>query len=390
MTNLELFKALSNVSSDNLSGAEELQNTTHVRVSCKRPMKQAVLIAALIALWLLLMGCAIIYARWSSGLEDWFHPTDTIRQQAEQSGLSVIYPQDQNKDDGLSATDQGITVSVKQTIVDRWRAKIVLKIEGFELPDGVEPCFYGERPTLDGNAEFWGSSSHHFYDGIVQNESGEYVYKNGEPVKEGHYSMEEFSDYSFVTGRYYLPDGSLELTLSYEFNDTSGANLGKILNLSFTGFGKETDLGKAITEREQLVSGSWKLSIPLNGTAQTIEIAPNTTLNEDGMTLLKATIGQMSGQIELKLTTYYAGLESDEGLNPSLVGIRLKDGSFVQVATGGSYYRDRDNLIYIIEYRNFNEIIDLSQVDALAFQSGWENDSAGKPTIPVYQYISVS
>ena len=96
MTNLELFKALSYVSSDNLSGAEELQNTTHVRVSRKRPMKQAVLIAALIALWLLLMGCAIIYARWSSGLEDWFHPTDTIRQQAEQSGLSVIYPQDQN------------------------------------------------------------------------------------------------------------------------------------------------------------------------------------------------------------------------------------------------------------------------------------------------------
>lgn len=55
-------------------------------------------------------------------------PRNTIRQQAEQSGLSVIYPQDQIQEDGLSATDQGITVSVKQTIVDQWRASIVLKI----------------------------------------------------------------------------------------------------------------------------------------------------------------------------------------------------------------------------------------------------------------------
>lgn len=101
--------------------------------------KKIWLIAAVIALTLLLVGCAIIYARWSSGLEDWFRPSNTIRQQAEQSGLSVIYPQDQIQEDGLSATDQGITVSVKQTIVDQWRASIVLKIEGFELPDGVRP-----------------------------------------------------------------------------------------------------------------------------------------------------------------------------------------------------------------------------------------------------------
>lgn len=352
--------------------------------------KKIWLIAAVIALTLLLVGCAIIYARWSSGLEDWFRPSNTIRQQAEQSGLTVIYPKDQMEEECLSAADQGITVSVKQTIADQWRASVVLKIEGFELPDGVQPCFYGERPTLDGNAEFYGSAGYHFYDGIVINESGESVYKNGEPVKEEHYPMEEFSDSSFVVGRYYLPDGSMELTLSFDFIDTSGTNLGKTLNLSFTGFGKETDLGKAITDQEQLVWGSWKLSIPLNGTAQAIEIAPNAPLNEDGMTLLKATIGQMSGQIELQLTAYYAGLESNEGLHPSLAGIRMKDGSFVRVAEGGSYYKDRDNLVYVQEYRNFNEIIDLSQVEALAFQSGWEKDADGKPTIPVYEYIPVS
>lgn len=68
----------------------------------------------------------------------------------------------------------------------------------------------------------------------------------------------------------------------------------------------------------------------------------------------------------------------------------MKDGSFVQVAESSLYYKDRDNLVYVQEYRNFNEIIDLSQVEALAFQSGWEKDPAGKPTIPIYEYIPVS
>lgn len=61
MTNLELFMALGNISSENLSGAEELQNKPCVRTNHKMQMKRAVLIAAVIALTLLLVGCAVVY-----------------------------------------------------------------------------------------------------------------------------------------------------------------------------------------------------------------------------------------------------------------------------------------------------------------------------------------
>ena len=54
----------------------------------------------------------------------------------------------------LSASDQGITVSVKQTIVDKWNACIILKIEGFALPEGVQPCFYGDPPLLTAMPNF--------------------------------------------------------------------------------------------------------------------------------------------------------------------------------------------------------------------------------------------
>lgn len=61
MTNLELFAALSGISMENLSRAEELQNRPSVRRSRKMNIKRAVLIAALIALMLLLVGCTVAY-----------------------------------------------------------------------------------------------------------------------------------------------------------------------------------------------------------------------------------------------------------------------------------------------------------------------------------------
>ena len=61
MTNLELFIALGGISAENLSGAEDLQNKPCVRKTRKMPIKRAVLIAAVIALMLLLVGCAVIY-----------------------------------------------------------------------------------------------------------------------------------------------------------------------------------------------------------------------------------------------------------------------------------------------------------------------------------------
>ena len=61
MTNLELFMALGNISSENLSGAEELQNKPCVLTNRKVKMKRAVLIAAVITLTLLLAGCGIAY-----------------------------------------------------------------------------------------------------------------------------------------------------------------------------------------------------------------------------------------------------------------------------------------------------------------------------------------
>lgn len=61
MTNLELLRALGGVSTENLAGAEKLQWPEAVPVKHKIPVKRALLIAAVIVLLLLLVGCAAVY-----------------------------------------------------------------------------------------------------------------------------------------------------------------------------------------------------------------------------------------------------------------------------------------------------------------------------------------
>lgn len=61
MTSLELFRAMGGVSTENLAQADALQRMEQRPVRRRHSVKQAALIAAVIALLLLLVGCAAVY-----------------------------------------------------------------------------------------------------------------------------------------------------------------------------------------------------------------------------------------------------------------------------------------------------------------------------------------
>lgn len=346
----------------------------------KRPPK-LLLIAAIIAAMLLLMGAAI-YTRWTLSMQNYYNPSESAKQQAKKSGLSVMYEKSK-PDDGsvLTTTDQGITVSVVQSIVDQSRAQIVLRVEGFTPPEDymIHPEVWMEVPaTLDGNEHFWGSAGEKFDDGIIKNNDGEYVYRDGTPVEE--------NPEGFWKGRYIKDDGSMELVISYHFQDTSGANLGKEFQLHLTGFGIRTDVGKADTTYEKLVDGRWDLRWILKGSDDAIKIEPNVRLS-DNVTLIQAEIGQLTVKTLYRTDTYWDGWKTLESLTPGLAGIKLKDGTLIQCYSGSEGYQDQENLIYFVESHTFQGMVDMDQVEALAFYDGWEKDGAS--TIPVYKFIPV-
>lgn len=354
------------------------------------PTRKLFLIAALIAAMLLLMGAAT-YTRWSRSMQNTYHPSESQRQQAEQSGLSVRYQETESGEAGteaasqegsiLSATDQGITVSLVQTIADSREVHIILRVEGFEPPEGYEItpyAFEGEQATLGGRDDFWYSSGMDFDDDIVYQGGGKYTYTDGTPVDEQD---------GLQMGHYRRSDGSMEVDVWYRLNSDAEELLGQEYQLHLTGFGTSTYVGKADATFETLVEGHWDLKFPLKAENTNIQFQPNVRLS-DNVTLTDVEIGQITVKAKYITDTYWSGWEQLEFLSPALAGVVLKDGTLIPVLSTTEGYPNPDELIYTADYGTMGAMIDLSQVKALAYRVGEETAADGSRT-PVYQYVPV-
>lgn len=383
MNGKDLFRGLSYISRKYIDEAEhdtisDGKGAYEAPGSGKRLIHKSLLIAAVIATMLFLMGAAV-YTHWSGSMQHRYNPTENAKQQAEKTGLSVMYEESKPEDGStLSATDQGITVSLVQTLVDPSIAQIVLKVEGFTPPEDfkVEPWAWMDTPaTLGGDEHFWSSFNFRFDNGIIQNDTGEYIYTDGTPVEEiveGEYQE------IFRKGRYIKEDGSLELVLWYAFADNSGAYFGKEMELHFTGFGTNTSVGKADADFEKTVDGHWDLRFPLNGSNESIQASPNMRLS-DNLTLTKAEIGQTLIKAWYKTDNYWSGWEQMEPLDPDLKGVKLKDGTLVKFYPGTNGYEDQDELIYFSEYRIMDAMLELDQVESLVYHDQKNNTDIDVP-----------
>ena len=342
----------------------------------------AILLAAALAV-MMLTGAAV-YTRWSQSAENRYKPTQQIKEQAEKSGLSVMLEEtkgSENPNEVLSVTDQGITITAVQTIVDKYGAELTFRIEGIDLPEDRAPEVWPEV-TIDGDPFFYSSQGGAFYDGTTRNEDMEWVYvSNGEPVK---YRNDKY--HSAILD-YVLDDGSLEYTHYISFLETDGRYFGKEIEMKFSYVGVATE--KTAPE-ERLVEGDWTLRWILTGTSDCITIAPNTKIGDSDVILLDAEIGQKTIRARYKVDDYWEGWNELVTLPQAVCGVRMKDGSqhFCYATTTG--FEDQENMIYFTESNMFDAILDVSQVDSLLFHKGWEKDADGKPTIETFYYIPVS
>ena len=307
------------------------------------------LIAAIAAAMLLLMGAAA-FTRWSSSLQTYYTPSQSAKEQAEQSGLSTRYEcAEPDGNDKITASDQGITVTVAQTIVDKSQAQIVLRVEGFTPPEGdeIQPEVWMNPTALDGDFHFHSDRGTHFTEGS---------------------------------------DGSLELWLVYHFLDVSGSNLGKEISIHLTAFGTKPTAGNSGADVEKLVEGDWELRWTLRGSDDVLKTAPEKRLS-DNVTLLEAEIGQLSISALYRTDTCR---DDGEALVPALAGVTLKDGTLIPFQSYDEGHQDPERLLYRVEYRSYGGgMVDMAQAEALAYRVGWEADASGALTVPVYQYVPI-
>lgn len=341
-----------------------------------------VLAAALI---MATLTAAAVFTRWSTTAQTRYNPSQDVKEQAEKSGLSVMLEKNkgtENPNEVLSVTDQGITITAVQSIVDNYRAEITFRIEGFDLPEDEAP-FVWPTVTIDGDLFFYGSQSGGFYDGTTHDENGNWIYAStGEPVR----SRDD--EFQSVILDWVADDGSMEYTHYISFLETDGRYMGKEIVFTFNSIDIQghKKAGPSIPQ----VEGNWELKWTLTGTSDSITITPNAKIGDSGVILLDAEIGQKTIRARYQVDDYWEGWDELVTLPQAVYGVRMKDGSEHICGGGTSGFEDQERMIYFTESDIFDAILDMSQVESLMFHKGWELDANGKPTIQTFYYIPVS
>ena len=379
MTGKDMLKGIQNLDADLIEEAEfgKFQKN---RAGISGKKKLLFLLAATLIMGT--MTAAAVYTRWSTTAQTRYNPSQDVKEQAQKSGLSVMLEETKGKENPnevLSVTDQGVTITAVQTIVDNYHAEIIFRVEGFDLPEDKLPATW-PTVTIDGDEHFGGSQSGWFFEGTTRNEEGKLVYaSNGQPVQsdeDGNLILDYVAD-----------DGSLEYTHYITFDEADGRWLNKEIVVTFHSINVQSD--QKAEKDEPLVEGNWELKWTLTGADSNIKISPNAKIGDSDVILLDAEIGQKTIRARYQLKDYWEGWEELVTLPQAVYGIRMKDGSeyFCGGGTGG--FEDQENMIYFTEFDIFNAILDLSQVESLMFHKGWEKDENGELTVQTFYYLPI-
>ena len=349
----------------------------------KRSGRKLMIVALATTMLLATLTGAAVFTRWSTTAQIRYNPSEDVKEQAEKSGLSVMLEETkgaENPNEVLSVTDQGITITAVQTIVDNYHAEIIFRIEGFELPEEELPHVW-PVVSIDGDKHFGGGQSGWFYDGLTTNENGETVYaSNGLPVQsdeEGCLILDMVAN-----------DGSLEYTHYISFAETDGRYIGKEIVCSFQSvdFQSHEKAGMPIPQ----VEGNWELKWTLRGTSDSITVTPNCKIGDSDVILLDVEIGQKTICARYQLKEYWEGWDELAEFPQRVLGVRMKDGSEYRCGAGTSGFEDEEKMLYFTEWDIYDAILDISQVESLMFHKGWDLDAEGKPTIQTFYYIPVA
>lgn len=352
----------------------KLINETNPKLRSGSKRKTLVLILAA-AIALVTFTGAGVYTRWSRTAQHRYTPSEEIKAQAEDSGLSEILEEKKE----LSVTDQGITVTAVQSLIDEEGGEITFRIEGLEVPDGRFPAtdFENFTITIDGSPFFKDIAGAGFFDGTTFNEKGERVYAyDGKPVE-----SDESAPYQPVILKPVAPDGSLEFTYYFHKSDKFGELNGKEICVTFTAFGLESE--QKLGDPEFTKKGNWTLKWKISASSNYITVKPNAKIGDSDVRLLEARIGELSIHTTYQLQEELEGFDEMAFLPEAVQGVRLKDGSEYICVPSSEGYVDREKLIYFVDATMYNGILDLKQVESLMFHKGWDGDTETFYYIPV-------
>ena len=232
MTGKDMLQGIQNLDAELI---EESEFGTFGRGKARGFGKKKLLLILAAALIMATMTAAAAITRWTATMQYGDNGGTTqqiseqVKKQAEQSGLSATPTETKDgKKKAVSATDNGITVTLAQTLMDQYGGRAIFRIEGLQLEEGQAPWAWWDY-RVDGEVMpmSWGA---HFFDGVLWDADHNPTYaKNGQPVPRVGEDQQLLLDYQ-------LADGSIEVSIDFAFSPDESM-FGKEMAVTFTGFG---------------------------------------------------------------------------------------------------------------------------------------------------------
>lgn len=324
----------------------------------KIPAKRLFLVAAAVMLGAggVTAGAAA-YMRWSKTASEGMLASEETQKKMEETKLAVPV----NKSD----TQNGVTVTVSQTIVDSYYAHIIFKVEGYDAGEGKQPFFETDTVVVDGydpwkdpydEKRHFGSGGD-WYNGVTMGEDGRAVrISDGKPLDE----IEDYQD------NYKLEDGSYEYRLTLTHTADKDYFMGKPIHLELH------NLGTA--EKEDLtnvIDATWSFDWVLEGSPEKKEYDLNASIGDTGVTVKHVEISPISLNVTYDFPKkIYNKMDNSSGMLFFPDGVRLKDGTelkTIYLGPGTNGYISENE--YFIAFP-VDRILDTDEIDALLVRKG--------------------
>lgn len=320
--------------------------------------------------------CAAAYIQWSKGLETQLQVTEDQKQMLEEEQIAVPV--------NISVTENGITVTVLQTIVDSRFAYLVFKVDGYAVGDGMQPDFESCTFTIDGS-DYYNLLMGHFFNGLQMGADKKFFYTDGSPAKEAANGS--------IIEKYMDENGSMEYMMLLMAPDENDSFIGKSLHLELRNLG--TVYHAAFTHD---IDAAWAFDFTLQGSDKVRSCRLSETLGDSGAAVIEAEISPISFHVTYDMPlqkTELDGIDAGSGQPikthtfveaPRLTGARLKDGTLLTDLTGygaeGYFSGNDERYQAVLPTRS---IIEPDQVDALLFIKSYPED--GTPLTEENLYI---
>lgn len=326
----------------------------------KIPVKRLFLVAAAVMLGAggVTAGAAA-YMRWSKTASEGMLASEETQKKMEETKLTVPV----NKSD----TQNGVTVTVTQTIVDSYYAHIIFKVEGYDAGDGKQPFFESDTVVVDGYSPMespydekknFGSGGD-WYNGVTTGEDGELIrISDGKPLE----GIENYQE------NYRLEDGSYEYRLTLTHTADKDYFIGKPIHVELHNLGtaEKADL-------TNVTDATWSFDWVLEGSPEKKEYDLNVPIGDTGVTVKHVEISPISLNVTYDFPKkIYNKIDNSSGMLFFPDGVRLKDETELK-----SIYLGPGTNGYISENEYFiafpvDRILDTDEIDALLIRKGVE------------------